>query len=63
MKQMLSMGQSPEQAMAQLRSFFGWSKTSVMPLHYAKAALDERLNDTWSDDLDKRLEFLRALPE
>ena len=63
MKQMLTMGQSPEQAMAQLRSFFGWSKTSVMPLHYAKAALDERLNDTWSDDLDKRLEFLRALPE
>ncbi|MFZ3127307.1 MAG: site-specific integrase [Rhodoferax sp.] len=62
MKQLLSSGQTPEQAMAQLRSFFGWSKTSVMPLHYAKAALDERLNETWNDKLDDRLELLRSLP-
>jgi integrase len=63
MKQMLRMGHSPEQAMSNLRSFFGWSKTSVMPLHYAKAALDERLNETWNDRLDERLEFLRGLPQ
>lgn len=63
MKQMLRLGQSPEQAMSNLRSFFGWSKTSVMPLHYAKAALDERLNETWNDRLDDRLEFLRGLPQ
>lgn len=63
MKQLLSLGQSPEQAMAQLRSFFGWSRESVMPLHYAKAALDERLNETWNDKLDDRLELLRALPQ
>lgn len=63
MKQMLRMGHSPEQAMTNLRSFFGWSKTSVMPLHYAKAALDERLNETWNDRLDERLEFLRGLPQ
>lgn len=62
MKQLLSSGQSPEQAMAQLRSFFGWSKTSVMPLHYAKAALDERLNETWNNKLDDRLELLNGLP-
>lgn len=62
MKQLLSTGQSPEQAMSQLRSFFGWSKSSVMPLHYAKAALDERLNETWNDKLDDRLELLRSLP-
>jgi hypothetical protein len=60
---MLRMGHSPEQAMSNLRGFFGWSKTSVMPLHYAKAALDERLNETWTDRLDERLEFLRGLPQ
>lgn len=63
MKQLIGAGQSPEQAMAQLRSFFGWSKTSVMPLHYAKAALDERLNETWNNKLDDRLELLRNLPQ
>lgn len=61
MKQLLSLGQNPEHAMSQLRSFFGWSKTSIMPLHYAKAALDERLNETWNDKLDDRLELLRNL--
>ena len=63
MKQLISSGQTPEQAMSQLRSFFGWSKTSLMPLHYAKAALDERLNETWNDSLDNRLELLRNLPQ
>lgn len=63
MKQLLSAGQSPEQAMAQLRSFFGWSKASLMPLHYAKAALDERLNETWENKLDDRLAMLKSLPQ
>jgi integrase len=62
MKQLLSTGNTPEQAMMHLRSYFGWSKTSVMPLHYAKAALDERLNETWNDQLDDRLAVLRNLP-
>jgi integrase len=63
MKQLIASGQTPEQAMSQLRSFFGWSKTSVMPMHYAKAALDERLNESWNDKLDDRLELLRSLPQ
>lgn len=63
MKQFISAGQSPEQAMAQLRSFFGWARSSVMPLHYAKAALDERLNESWNDQLDSRLAMLRSLPQ
>jgi len=62
MKQLIATGQSSEQAMAQLRSFFGWARSSVMPLHYAKAAFDERLNESWNDQLDSRLELLRALP-
>lgn len=63
MKQLLSMGNTPEQAMMHMRSFYGWSKTSVMPLHYAKAALDERLNESWNDEFDGRLEILRSLPQ
>ncbi len=63
MKQLLSMGQSTEQAMTHLRSFFGWSRTSMMPLFYAKAALDETLNELWEDKLDARLDMLRSLPQ
>ena len=63
MNQLLAAGNTPEQAMMNLRSFFGWSKSSVMPLHYAKAALDERLNESWNDKLDDRLTILRSLPQ
>lgn len=63
MKQLLAAGSTADQAMMHLRSFFGWSKKSVMPLHYAKMALDERLNETWNDKLDERVEILRSLPE
>jgi integrase len=62
MKQLLAMGNIEENAMMHLRSFFGWTKNSVMPLHYAKMALDERLNETWNDKLDDRIEILRSLP-
>jgi integrase len=62
MKQLLAMGNIEENAMTHLRSFFGWTKTSVMPLHYAKMALDERLNEIWNDKLDDRIEILRSLP-
>jgi hypothetical protein len=62
MKQLLATGNTEEHAMMHLRSFFGWAKTSVMPLHYAKLALDERLNETWNNKLDDRVEILRSLP-
>lgn len=63
MKQLLDTGNTTDQAMMHLRSFFGWSKESVMPLHYAKMALDERLNETWNDRFDERASILRSLPE
>lgn len=63
MKQLLETGNTADQAMMHLRSFFGWSRESVMPLHYAKMALDERLNETWNDRLDERVSILRSLPE
>lgn len=62
-KQWLANGLSTEQAMANLRSFFGWSKESMMPLLYGKAALDEQLNESWNEALDDRLNMLRNLPE
>lgn len=63
LKQWYAQGKTPEQAMAKMRSFFGWSKSSLMPLHYAKAALDERLSESWNETLDIRLNFLRELPQ
>lgn len=63
LKQWLAKGLSPEQAMANMRSFFGWSRESTMPLLYGKAALDERLNESWNEALDDRLNMLRNLPE
>jgi integrase len=62
MKHFLSVDLSNDQAMANMRSFFGWSRTSMMPLHYGKAALDERRNDAWEVKSDDRLELLRSLP-
>ena len=61
--QLLKSGKTPEQTMMHLRSFFGWSKKSLMPLLYAKAALDENLNDSWNDDFDARVSVLRSLPQ
>jgi integrase len=61
--QLLKSGKTPEQTMMHLRSFFGWSKKSLMPLLYAKAALDESLNDSWNDGFDARVSVLRSLPE
>lgn len=62
MKQLLATGSTADQAMMHLRSFFGWSKNSLMPMHYAKMALDERLSETWNDSLDERVAILRSLP-
>jgi integrase len=63
MRQWTAAGQSPEQAMQHMRSFFGWSKESLMPMLYAKAALDERRNETWNEQMDDRVSMLRDLPE
>jgi integrase len=63
MKQWTAAGQSPEQAMQHMRSFFGWSKNSLMPLLYAKAAMDERLNETWNEEFDDRVNVLRNIPQ
>lgn len=62
MKQWTEAGNSPAKTMMLMRSFFGWSKESMMPLLYAKAALDENLNESWNAQLDDRLNVLRNIP-
>jgi len=54
---------SDAQAMQSMRSFFGWSRDSTMPLLYAKAAFDERLATVWNDEMDNRVAILRELPD
>ena len=63
LRQFWSRGMSDAQAMQSMRSFFGWSRDSTMPLLYAKAAFDERLATVWNDELDARVAVLRELPD
>jgi integrase len=48
-------------AMENLRVFFGWSKESQMPVHYARAFFEDRLREVWGTKFDERIETLRAL--
>ena len=56
-----SMDYCSEDAFAILRTFFGWSRTSEMPLRYAKAALIERESTVWNRVFDERVDFLRSI--
>lgn len=63
MKQLLQRGDSMDEALQKMRSFFGWSRESSMPQLYAKAAFEERLAEFWSEEFDNRTAMLLALPE
>lgn len=57
----LALGGSQEMAIDKLRVFFGWSKTSEMPRHYARAYFESGLADVWNDGYDTFVETLRNL--
>jgi integrase len=61
--QLLQQGDSLEEALQKLRTFFGWSKTSAMPSRYARAVFEDRLASVWNDAFDDRVALLRALPK
>lgn len=61
-RQWTKAGVPTDRAMENMRTFFGWAKNSQMPLLYAKAALDEALNESWLEIFDGRVELLRSLP-
>jgi integrase len=61
--QLLEQGDSMDEALQKIRTFFGWSSKSVMPSRYARAVFEDRLSNVWNDAFDDRVALLRALPK
>lgn len=59
---LLSQGDSMDEALQKMRTLFGWSRNSDMPLHYARAVFEDRLASVWNNAFDDRVAILRALP-
>lgn len=57
------MAQDPNRdlALQRMRAFFGWAPESIMPEHYARAAVQEDILRTWSDLFDSRAALLRKV--
>lgn len=62
LNQLLDQGKEMEEALQELRSFFGWSRSSDMPQKYAKAVFENRLAGIWNNVFDDRVSILRAIP-
>ena len=62
LNQLLSEDVQMPEALQQLRSFFGWKRSSDMPLRYARAVFEHRLASAWRDSFDHRVTVLRNLP-
>jgi integrase len=62
LNQLLAQGNHMDEATQKLRTFFGWSRESTMPMRYASAVFEDRLSKVWSDQFDSQIEMLRALP-
>lgn len=62
LNQLLSEGVEMEDALQRIRTFFGWSRSSDMPLRYARAVFEHRLASVWRNEFDERVEVLRNLP-
>lgn len=60
--QLLLQGDSMDEALQKMRTFFGWSRQSTMPARYARAVFEDRLAGVWNDAFDDRVELLRAIP-
>jgi len=61
LNQLLSQGDSMDEATQKLRAFFGWSRTSSMPMRYARAVFEDRLEAVWSSRFDSQVSLLRAI--
>jgi integrase len=62
LNQLLTEGIPMDDALQRLRAFFGWSRTSDMPLRYARTVFEDRLASVWRDEFDERVSVLRSLP-
>jgi hypothetical protein len=61
LNQLLKRGDSMDEALHMLRTFFGWSKDSMMPSRYARAVFEDRLASILNDAFDDRVTLLRSL--
>ncbi|MEO3430141.1 site-specific integrase [Pelagibius sp. CAU 1746] len=57
----VSGGVDLDTAIEKLRVFFGWSPTSQMPRHYARAYFETSLADVWNESFDSYVDALRGL--
>ena len=57
----VSLGDELDLATEKLRIFFGWSPSSPMPRHYARAYFESNSADMWSETYDRLLTTLRSL--
>lgn len=62
LNQLLGAGDPMDEALQKMRTFFGWSRTSVMPSRYARAVFEDRLANVWNDSFDERIALIRAIP-
>ncbi len=62
LNQLLTLGDSMDEALAKMRFFFGWSLSSDMPVRYAKAVFEDRLSSIWSKVFEDQVTILRAIP-
>jgi integrase len=61
--QLLQHGDSMDEALQKMRTFFGWSRQSTMPSRYARAVFEDRLAGVWNNAFDDRVALLRAIPK
>jgi integrase len=61
LNQLLAANTHKDEALHHMRAFFGWSRSSDMPLRYSRAVLDDRLAAVWRSDFDDRVGVLRSL--
>lgn len=62
LNQLLTQGDSMDEALQKMRTFFGWSRSSDMPRKYARAVFEDRLASVWNNVFDDRIAILRAIP-
>lgn len=60
LQRFMDSGMDHDEALHRLRPFFGWTRESEMPLHYARAYFDPRHAKIWDEAFENSLAFLYA---
>ena len=62
LNQLRDRGVEMDEALQQMRTFFGWSRSSEMPQRYARAYFEDSWTKIWGNIFDDRVAVLRAVP-